>query len=111
MARRTRDVAEKVRDDRRRSRRQPLACAAVLRAGDLTLSGELRDVSADGAFLGTQLLIEIGERGTLEVGGATIDVEVVWLRGMSHTDGPGMGLAFAEDAAARERLERALGRA
>ena len=64
----------------------------------------MRDISIGGAFFGAQLLIEVGERGFLEVDGATIGVEVVWLRGNAHAEGPGMGLLFDADDAARSRF-------
>ena len=103
MVRRTREVAEKVvRAERRRSRRQALACPAIVRAGDLTLAGEVSDLSAG------KLLIEIGERGVLEAGGDAIAIEVVWLRGCADGQGPGMGLAFVDDPQARERFHRRL---
>ena len=109
MNRRTRDVAEKVvRAERRRGRRQALACPAIVRAGDLTLEGEVTDLSTDGAFVATKLLIEVGERGLLEAGGDVIAVEVVWLRGCADGDGPGMGLAFVDGEEAGERFHRRL---
>lgn len=109
MVRRTREVAEKVvRAERRRSRRQALACPAIVRAGDLTLAGEVSDLSAGGVFIASKLLIEIGERGVLEAGGDAIAIEVVWLRGCADGQGPGMGLAFVDDPQARERFHRRL---
>ena len=51
-----------------------------------------------GVFLATHLLIEVGERGLLVVDELEVAVQVVWLRGNAHDDGPGMGLAFEDDA-------------
>jgi hypothetical protein len=109
MVRRTREVAEKmVRAERRRSRRLPLLCPAVVRAGDLTLEGQVVDLSTGGVFIASRLLIEIGERGVLEVDGDTVAIEVVWLRGCADGEEPGMGLAFSGDDTARERFHRRL---
>lgn len=52
------------------------------------------NISVGGAFLRSNLLIELGEHGVLVVEGAVARVSVVWLRGNGHPDGPGMGLAF-----------------
>jgi PilZ domain len=110
MVRRNREVAEKmVRAERRRSRRQALAAAAaIVRAGDLTLEGEVLDLSTGGVFIATKLLIEIGERGLLEVGADVVAVQVVWLRGCADGEGPGMGLAFVDDGVACERFHQRL---
>jgi hypothetical protein len=96
------------RDERRRSRRETVALPARLRAGELTIRGELVDLSARGTFLATRLLVEVGERGVLEVDGHSIAVEVVWLRGNAGDDGPGMGLVFEAETAERERFRRRL---
>ncbi len=101
-------LSQAPRVERRGSGRRPVSRPALLRAGELVLRGEIQDVSGGGAFLGTQLLIEVGERGVLEVGGASIAVEVVWLRGAAHAHGPGMGLIFGGDAAERERFVQML---
>jgi Tfp pilus assembly protein PilZ len=89
--------AEKpMRDERRASGRQPVARPALLRAGDLTLAGVVSNVSEGGAFLQTNLLIEVGESGILSIEGVEAPVRVVWLRGNAHEDGAGMGLTFAD---------------
>jgi PilZ domain-containing protein len=111
LATRTRDpilASEPAREERRRSQRDPVAHAARLRAGDLTIEGEVQDVSTGGVFFGTQLLIEVAEKGFLSAGGDEIAVEVVWLRGSAHGDGPGMGLAFAAGDGERARFHRRL---
>jgi PilZ domain len=111
LARRTRDrilASEPAREERRRSRRDPVSRPARLRAADLTIEGTVRDSSTGGAFFGTQLLIEVAETGLLVVDGREIAVEVVWLRGNAHEDGPGMGLSFAADEAARQSFHRRL---
>ena len=108
LARRIRDpvfAEDEVRDERRRTARTLVELPAQLRAGDLTLSGVVRDVSSGGAFLSTNLLIEIGEHGTLIVDDLEIAVQVVWLRGNAHASGPGMGLLFDETG---DRLARVL---
>jgi hypothetical protein len=93
---------EPERDERRRSRRELVTTPAALRAHELTLYGVLHDLSTGGAFLRTNMLIEIGERGLLIVGEIEAAVQVVWLRGNAHVEGPGMALAFEDlDAAAR----------
>jgi hypothetical protein len=104
LARRTRDpvlAEEAKRDERRRFGRRLVATPAHLQAGELTLVGVICDVSEGGAFLQTNLLIEVGEHGILTVEGVTAAVQVVWLRGNAHEDGAGMGLRFAslEDSA------------
>jgi hypothetical protein len=90
-------------DERRRSPRLSVEVAARQRAGYLTLDGVIRDASGGGVFLATQLLIEVGERGTLLIDDLEIPVQVVWLRGNAHDSGPGMGLLFeqADDLLAR----------
>ena len=107
LARRTRDpvlAEEPKRDERRRSGRQLVAKPAHLRAGELTLVGVICDLSEGGAFLQTNLLIEVGEHGVLTVEGVDAAVQVIWLRGNAHEDGPGMGLVFgSQDDAARIR--------
>jgi len=105
LARRTRDpvlAEEPTRDERRRSRRQLVATPAHLRAGELTLVGVICDISDTGAFLQTNLLIEIGETGVLIVEGVEAAVRVIWLRGNAHEDGPGMGLVFADAGVAAQ---------
>lgn len=93
-----------MRDERRASGRQPVARPALLRAGDLTLAGVVSDISEGGAFLQTNLLIEVGEGGVLSVEGIEAAVRVVWLRGNAHEDGAGMGLVFTDrEQAARVR--------
>ncbi len=84
------------RGERRGARRMPAGRAVRLRSADLILEGTLVDVSAGGAFVATQLLIEVGERGRLMLDELEVGVRVVWLRGNAHVDGPGMGLAFAK---------------
>lgn len=96
---------DEVRDERRRTPRTLVELPGQLRAGDLTLSGVVRDVSSGGAFLSTNLLIEIGEHGILIVDDLEIAVQVVWLRGNAHESGPGMGLVFDETG---DRLARVL---
>ena len=81
---------------------------ARLRSADLVIEGTVQDSSSGGAFFGTQLLIEVAETGFLTVDGVEIAVEVVWLRGISHHDGPGMGLSFAADEPARLAFHRRL---
>src|SRR5262245_14534102 len=104
-------LAEKdPRDERRRSRRSVSHRAAMLRTGDLTLTGDLRDHSVGGAFLATQLLIEVGEHGLLTVGDAEVAVQVVWLRGNAHEEGPGMGLSFDDTPERRDAFLDALDR-
>jgi hypothetical protein len=102
-------VDEDASDDRRQSRRLPFTRTATLRTGELTLTGEIRDRSAGGVFLATQLLIEIGERGVLVVDGVSVAVQVVWLRGNAHEDGPGMGLCFDDDPERRDAIAALLG--
>jgi hypothetical protein len=93
--------------NRRRGRRAPVAEAAALRAGDLTLHGTLSNLSEGGAYLSTRILIEVGEAGVLESCGACVDVEVVWLRGAGHDRPAGMGLIFtSDDASVRSFLDR-----
>jgi hypothetical protein len=106
LARRTPDLLanESARDERRRTSRSETAFAARLRLGDLLLEGTITDASRGGIFLATHLLVEIGERGTLEVGDLEVAVQVVWLRGNSHVTGPGMGLTFEDGDAAIGRL-------
>jgi hypothetical protein len=103
-------LAEESRDERRQSRRLLSQRTATLRAGELTLPGEIRDCSAGGVFFATQLLIEIGERGSLTLGDVEISVQVVWLRGNAHEEGPGMGLCFDDDAERRDAFAAALSR-
>jgi hypothetical protein len=92
---------EPTRDERRRSGRVLVATPAHLHAGELSLVGVISDISDGGAFLQTNLLIEVGEHGVLSVAGVDAAVQVVWLRGNTHPDGAGMGLRFAsaEDCA------------
>jgi len=111
LARRTRDhilASEPAREERRRSQRDPVSRPGRLRAADLVIEGTVQDSSAGGVFFGTQLLIEVAETGFLNVDGAEIAVEVVWLRGSSHDAGPGMGLSFSVDDAARLAFHRRL---
>jgi len=111
LARRTRDhilASEPAREERRRGRRDPVSRPARLRAADLVIEGTVQDSSTGGAFFGTQLLIEVAETGFLVVDGAEIAVEVVWLRGSAHDAGPGMGLSFVADEAARLAFHRRL---
>jgi hypothetical protein len=99
LARRIRDpllAEEEVRDERRRTPRAHVLHEARLRAGDLTLAGTIHDAGGGGVFLATNLLIEVGERGTLLTHGLEVAVQVVWLRGNAHASGPGMGLVFDE---------------
>lgn len=99
-------VAEdEVPGERRRTPRTHVEVPARLRAGDLVLDGVIHDASDGGVFLSTQLLIEVGEHGTLVIDDLEMPVQVVWLRGNSHASGPGMGLLFAD---ADELLARVL---
>jgi hypothetical protein len=88
------------RDEKRSAPRMAVDHAARLASADLVLEGRVVDVGQGGVFLATNLLIEVGERGTLklvqdgEPSAAGVPVRVVWLRGASHPHGPGMGLAF-----------------
>jgi Tfp pilus assembly protein PilZ len=104
---RTRDpvlAEETKRDERRRSGRHAVAKTALLRAGELTLAGVICDISDGGAFLQTNLLIEVGEHGVITVDEIEAPVQVIWLRGNAHEDGAGMGLRFASaDDASRIR--------
>jgi PilZ domain-containing protein len=108
----TRDpvLAKDAGDERRHSPRAHASRSALLRCGVLTLGGEITDFSSGGVFLSTQLLVEIGERGLLTVDDVEIGVQVVWLRGNAHREGPGMGLAFDLDAEKREAILGALSR-
>jgi hypothetical protein len=116
LASRTRDhvlADEDARDERRKSSRTLTDRPAVLRAGELTLEGTIRDASAGGVFMSTHLLIEIGERGVLHLGGlggVDIAVQVVWLRGNAHEEGPGMGLCYDDDPERRDAFATELRR-
>jgi hypothetical protein len=90
--------------DRRKVRRIALAHPAVLRIGVLTIPGQVVDVGAGGVFMACSLLVEINERGTLELPGLEpTPVRVVWIRGSGHMSGPGAGLAFDSRDAKDER--------
>ncbi len=94
--------------ERRRSGRSSVERPATLRSGELTLEGVIRDASAGGVFLATQLLIEIGERGILGLEGVEVAVQVVWLRGNAHDSGPGMGLCYDDDPERRDAFAAVL---
>lgn len=98
--------------DRRRAPRVIVDREARFRVGDLVLNGRVLDIGVGGIFLRSDLLVEIGERGLVEVEGLQpVGARVVWIRGASHALGPGLGMAFeAKDPSGERRaLELVLG--
>lgn len=70
----------------------------------MVMDGTIQDVGVGGVFFHTRLLVEIGERAIIEVGSETpVPARVVWLRGLSHPLGLGLGLAFELKDARAER--------
>jgi hypothetical protein len=81
--------------DRRRVPRGRIDHPAILRVGVLGVEGRVLDVGVGGVFFRSDLLVESGERGMLEVAGAEpAKVRVAWIRGPAHPAGPGIGMAF-----------------
>jgi hypothetical protein len=98
--------------DRRRMPRGRIEREATLRVGVLRVTGRVLDVGVGGVFFASSLLVETGERGTIELpSGAMAAVRVAWIRGPSHPSGPGIGMAFEMHDARDERraLELVLG--
>lgn len=90
--------------ERRRSPRVEVNRPARFRVGDLLLHGQVRDVGMSGLFLRSDLLVEIGERGQVEVDGlAPVPGRVVWIRPPSHALGSGFGISFELRDASKER--------
>jgi hypothetical protein len=107
------DLREEI-EEKRTTPRAAVDHAAQLASADLILNGRVVDVGQGGVFLATNLLIEIGEQGTLTLMdgevpvGAGVPVKVIWLRGASHPQGPGMGLAFEIPVADKVTERRSL---
>jgi hypothetical protein len=90
--------------DRRRQVRVTLARPAVLRVGVLSVGGLVLDVGAGGLFLSSNVLVEAGERGQLELAGVDpVGVRIVWTRGSLHPLGQGIGMAFEQRDMKEER--------
>ena len=80
---------------RRFGNRATIEQPAVLRIGELPISGVISNVGLRGAFFQTNSLVAKGSRGTLtRTGGKAVEVRVVWQR-VEPT--PGIGLAFDAD--------------
>ncbi len=97
--------------DRRRVPRVRVDHTARMRVGDTLITGQILDVGVGGIFLQTLLLIETGERCTLELDDhVPVPARVAWIRGPSHPLGPGLGLAFElrDGRAERAALELVL---
>jgi hypothetical protein len=94
--------------ERRQARRVPVDADARLRVQDLTVRGRIQDVGSGGLFLRADILVEIGEAGTvmLHPGDVGVPVRVAWLRAKMDALGPGLGLAF--DMSDAENESRAL---
>lgn len=74
---------------------------ARVRIGDLAVRGKIVDIGSGGVFVRTDLLVEVGEKATLELldeGGKVIceavPVRVTWIRSAMHPLGVGLGLSF-----------------
>jgi hypothetical protein len=80
--------------DRRHAPRAVCQRDATIRIGVLQVRGNLTNMSAGGAFLRVDVLVEVGEQGSITVGERSAEVRVAWLRGAGHPEGPGMGLTF-----------------
>jgi hypothetical protein len=90
--------------DRRRAPRMTLACPARLRVGVLGVGGTVRDVGVGGLFLASDVLVEAGERGQLELPElAPVGVRIMWTRGSTHPLGQGLGMAFEQRNLDEER--------
>ena len=90
--------------DRRREPRVTLSCPALLRVGVLSVGGTVRDVGVGGLFLSSDVLVEAGERGQLELPElAPVGVRIVWTRGSTHPLGQGIGMAFEQRNLDEER--------
>jgi hypothetical protein len=103
--------------ERRRTPRQRSQRSVRLRVGDLSVRGTIYDVAVGGVFLKTDLLLEVGERGTLallhENGvliGEEVPVRVIWISSIAQPSGAGIGLAFElkDPAGERRALEMVL---
>ena len=90
--------------DRRRQPRVPLCRPALLRVGVLSVAGTVRDVGVGGLFLASDVLVEAGERGQLELPDlAPVGVRIVWTRGSIHPLGQGLGMVFEQRDLKEER--------
>jgi DNA-binding CsgD family transcriptional regulator len=96
---------EDARDERRRAVRAIASVDARLAAGDLVIEGVITDIALGGVFFAARVVIEVGERGRLLLDDLDVGVQVMWLRGNAHLAGPGMGLAFDDDAALLETVK------
>jgi hypothetical protein len=81
--------------DRRRAPRVSVAAGLLLRVGVLGVEGVVEDVGEGGLFMKSDVLVENGERGFVEIIGVEpVNVRIAWIRGPSHPLGQGIGIAF-----------------
>ena len=87
--------------ERRRLPRMRSDHVARVRIGDLSVRGKIADVGSGGVFVRTDLLVEVGEKGTLELLDESskvlcepVPVRVTWIRSSMHPLGVGLGLSF-----------------
>ena len=90
--------------DRRKQARVPIERTVVLRVGVLSVEGLVIDIGAGGLFVSSNVLVEAGELGQVELDGVdAVAVRVVWTRGSSHPLGQGLGLSFETRDVKEER--------